>query len=287
MRSDFAFHVDLHQVHLEQVKLGIFAKSLHAQSSDGRKHSESERAAFLECGEDLKLSVAQAASVDVRLVAETLPVFKRERWVVLCLTIHFNIFGTLDGGAGIAANRGGNLIENASVELNVGDALLDDALHFVIAVRHKVNDSETVFEGSKETVKLSGCKDEAHLREVELVFNVLVGKVRDALFLSVEDREESGDEFSRQFVSFVQKNDYLLVLNLRHHLFKEHFFVLDAAAVHFNEDFLAGGTNGAGEFGFADAALTREHQKWQNSRSLISVQIKGKLTLNMLLPNNV
>ena len=284
--SDVAFAVNLDEVELEQVKLGILAKGLHAQSSDGTQHSESERAAFLEGSEDLKLSVAQAASVDVRLVAEALPVFKREGRVVLSLAEHFDFFGTLDSGAGIASDGSGNLIENATVELNVGDALLDNALHFVVAVRHKVNDGETVFERSKETVKLSGRKDEAHLREVELVFNVLIRKVNDALLLSVEDGEESNDKFAGQFVRLIEEKNALGILHLRHHLFKEHFFVLDAAAVDFQEDFLAGGTNGAGEFGFADATLTVEHEEGQDARRFVSVQIKGKLTLDMFLTDD-
>ena len=286
MGSDVAFAVNLDEVELEQVKLGILAESLHAQTSDGGKHGEGERAAFLEGSEDLKLSVAQAASVDVRLVAETLPVFKRERWVVLGLAIHFDFFGTFDSGAGIAANRGGNLVQDAIVKLNVGDALLNDALHFVIAVWHKVHNGETVFEGSKETVKLSGREDEAHLGEVELVFNVLMSVIHHVLFLSVEDGEESGDKFSRQFMALVKQKAALLILNLRHKLLEELFFILHAAAVHFNEDFLAGGTKGAGKLGFADATLTVEHEEGQDARRFVSVQIKGKLTLDVFLTDD-
>lgn len=284
--SDVAFAVNLDEVELEQVKLGIFAESLHAQTSDGRKHGESERAAFFEGSEDLKLSVAQSASVDVGLVAETLPVFKREGRVILSLAEHFDFFGALDSGAGIAANRGGNLIENATVELNIGNALLNDALHFVIAVRHKVHDGKTVFEGGEKAVKLSGRKNEAHLGEVELVFNVLVSVIHHVLFLGVEDGEESGDKFARQFMTLIKKKAALLVLNLRHHLLEELFFILHAAAVNFNEDFLAGGTNGAGKLSLANATLTVEHEEGQDARRFVSVQIKGKLTLDVFLTDD-
>lgn len=284
--SDVAFAVDLDEVELEKVKLGILAKSLHAQASDGTQHSESERAAFLEGSEDLKLRIAQTASVDVGFVAEALPVFKREGRIVLSLAEHFDFFGTLDSGAGIAANRGGNLIENAAVELNVGDALLNNALHFVIAVRNKINNSETVLERGEEAVKLSGGKDEAHLREVELVFDILIGEVNDALLLSVEDSEESGDEFLGQFVRLIEEKNAFGVLHLRHKLFKEHFFVLDAAAVDLQEDLLAGGTNGAGELGFANATLTIEHEEGQHARRFISVKVEGKLALDVFLTDD-
>lgn len=287
MACNLALTINAKQVHLEQVKLCILTKGLHAQTSDGTQHCESKGAALLKSGEDLNLSVGKAASVDVGLVAEAFPIFKRERWVVLGLTIHFDFFGTLDSGAGIAANRGGDLIKNAAFKLDIGNALLNNTLHFVVAVWHKVHNREAILEGGEKAVKLSRRKDEAHFGEVEAILHVLIGVVNDAFLFRVKDGEEGGDQLARQFVRLIEEDHTFSVLNLRHHLFEEHFFVLDAAAVDLKENFLCCGTNGAGKLGLANAALTVKHEKGKDARGLVSVQIKGKLALDVFLSDDV
>ena len=286
LACDLASAFDAKQVHLKQVKFRIFAKGLHAQTSDGGKHGESKRAAFFESIEDLNLGVAQAALVDVRLVAEANPIGASEARVVVGLTIHFDFFGAFDCAAGVAANRCGNVVQHVAFKLNVGQTLLNDALDFVVAVGDKINNGETVFEGSKQTIHFSRCEDEAHLGEVEAVFNVLIVVVNDAFLLGVEDGEESNNKLAGKFVALVQQDAALSILHLRHELLEKHFFVLDAAAVDLVEGLLASGTNGAGELGLADASLTVEHQERQNASFLVSVQVKAQLTLEVILADD-
>ena len=88
-------------------------------------------------------------------------------------------------------------------------------------------------------------------------------------------------------MTLVPEKDTLCVLNLRHHLLEELFFVLDAAAVDLVEGFLACGTESAGKFSLANATLAVEHEERKNRRVLVSIKIKAQLALNLFLSDDV
>ena len=287
LACDLSCSFDAEKVHLEQVKLCIFAEGLNAEASNGAEHCESERAALLESSENLNLCVAQATLVDVGLVAEACPIFAAEVRVVLCLTKHFDFFGTLDCAASIAANRGGNVIENARRKLHIRHALLDDVLHLAVAVGDKINHRETILEGSKQTIHFSRCEDEAHLREVESVFHILISVVDDCFLFCVQDGEKSSDEFLGQFVRFIEEKHTFGALNLWHQLLKELFFVLDAAAVDLVKGLLRCCAKGAGKLGLANSALPIEHEERQNVCGFVSIKVKAELTLDVILTDDV
>lgn len=269
------------------MKFCIFAESLNAESSDGREHGERERSALLESIENLNLCVAKATLVDVGLVAEACPIFAREIGVVLCLTIHFDFFGTLDGTASIATNRGGDVIENARRKLHTWHALLDDVLDLTVGVGDKINNCEAIFEWRKQTIHFSRCEDEAHLLKVERVFYILISVVDNCFLFCVQNGEKSSDEFLGQFVRLIKEENALGSLNLWHQLLKELFFVLDAAAVDLVEGFLCCGAKGASELGLANSALPIEHEKRQNVCGFVSIKVKAELTLDVILTDDV
>jgi hypothetical protein len=87
-------------------------------------------------------------------------------------------------------------------------------------------------------------------------------------------------------VTLIEEKAAFSVLNLRHHLLEELFFVFNAAAVNLVEGFLASSANSASEFCFANAALTVEHQEGQNARCLVRVQVEAELTLDVFLSDD-
>ena len=287
LACDLSCSFNAEKVHLEKVKLGILAKSLNAKASDGAEHRESERSALLESIENLNLCVRQTALVDVSFVAEACPIFAREVGVVLCLTIHFDFFGTLDCAASIAANRGGNVIEHATGKLHTWHTLLDDVLDLTVGVGDKINHREAIFEWRKQTIHFSRCEDEAHLLKVERVFHILISVVDDCFLFCVQNGEKSSDEFLGQFVRLIKEENALGSLNLWHHLLKELFFALDAAAVDLVEGFLCCGAKGASELGLANSALPIEHEERQNVCCFVSIKVKAELTLDVILSDDV
>ena len=86
---------------------------------------------------------------------------------------------------------------------------------------------------------------------------------------------------------FIKEQHTISVLNLWHKLLKELLLVLDAAAVDLVEGFLCCGTESAGKFSFANAALTVEHEEWQDRRVLVSIKIKVQLALDVFLSDDV
>ena len=87
---------------------------------------------------------------------------------------------------------------------------------------------------------------------------------------------------------FVQEYGYILIVNhWQHNLLKELCFVLDGAAVDFNETFLIGFCQCSCEFGFADTLLTVKHQEGKNAVILRCVQVERKLTFDVRLANKI
>ena len=269
------------------MKLNVTAQSLSTKASDRREGSESQRAARLEGGEHLNFGVGHAASVDVCLVAQALPIFVGEVGVVFGLAEHFNVVGALDGTAGIAANRGRDLIEHTRFKLHIRNALLDDLLHFAGSVGDEIHNRKTIFKRREQAIKFRSGEHKRHLREVESVFDILMGVMHHVFLLGVEDGEKGGNQLLRQFVRLIEEENAFGALHLRHQLLKELFFVLDAAAVDLVEGLFARCANCAGEFGLADAACAVEHEERENARRLVSVQVEGKLTLDVVLTDDV